>query len=213
MLKKSLLVLSAAAVMAACSPATEDTTPDEAMMDNDQAMMQDDTSMMNDQNSDSMDSEMMGSEDGVMVGGAQMVPTKDIVDNAVNSSDHTTLVAAVQAAGLAETLKGNGPFTVFAPTNSAFDKLPSGTVDELMMPENKEQLTSVLTYHVVPGNYTSADLEDGMSLTTVQGEELTVSMRNGNWYVNDAMITIPDVISSNGVTYVIDSVIMPPSMR
>ena len=167
-----------------------------------------DTSM---QQEESMEAnENVVEDEGVMVGGAMMTPNRDIVDNAVDSTDHTTLVAAVTAAGLAETLKGPGPFTVFAPTNAAFAKLPAGTVDTLVKPENKEQLTSILTYHVVPGRYTSADLKEGMTLTTVQGEMLTFTMKDGQWWINEeAMIEIPDVISSNGVTYVIDTVLMP----
>ena len=148
-------------------------------------------------------------EPGVMVGGANMVPSKDIVDNAAGSADHTTLVAAVTAAGLVETLKGAGPFTVFAPTNEAFNKLPAGTVDKLLKPEMKSDLTTVLTYHVVPGAFRSSDLKDGQKLKTVQGEELTVGYKDGMWTVNGANITIADVISSNGVTYVIDAVLMP----
>lgn len=153
-------------------------------------------------------------ETGVMVGGANMVPSKDIVDNASNSADHTTLVAAVKAAGLVETLKGTGPFTVFAPTNEAFNKLPAGTVDKLLKPEMKGDLTKILTYHVVPGALKSTDLKDGQELTTVQGEKLSVWNKDGKWMVKDAKgntanITIADVISSNGVTYVIDGVLMP----
>lgn len=155
-------------------------------------------------------SESMAAEEGVMVGGAMMVPSKDIVDNAVESKDHTTVVAAVQAAGLVETLKSAGPFTVFAPTNAAFDKLPAGTVETLVKPENKEQLTSILTYHVVPGRYRSTDITEGMTLKTVQGEELTFTMNEGKWWINGtSMIEIADVISSNGVTHVIDTVLMP----
>ena len=153
-------------------------------------------------------------ETGVMVGGANMVPSKDIVDNAAGSTDHTTLVAAVKAAGLVETLKGAGPFTVFAPTDEAFDKLPAGTVDKLLNPEMKTDLTRILTYHVVPGALRSTDLKDGQKLKTVQGEELSVWSKDGKWSVKDAKghvanITIADVISSNGVTYVIDGVLMP----
>ncbi|MDX3908517.1 MAG: fasciclin domain-containing protein [Sphingobium sp.] len=156
-----------------------------------------------------------------MVGGAAMYPTKDIVDNAVNSKDHTTLVAAVEAAGLVDTLKGAGPFTVFAPTNAAFAKLPAGTVDTLVKPENKAALTNILTYHVVPGRLTAAEIEKqakagkGMAhLTTVQGEMLMVSKENGGWYLTDAKggkskITIPNVMQSNGVIHVIDTVLMP----
>ncbi len=148
-------------------------------------------------------------EQGVMVGGASMVPSKDIVDNASASSDHTTLVAAVKAAGLVETLKGAGPFTVFAPTNEAFNKLPAGTVDNLLKPEMKADLTNVLTYHVVPGAFKSSDLKDGQKLKTVQGEEITIGYKDGKWTANKANITIADVVSSNGVTYVIDDVLMP----
>ncbi len=157
-----------------------------------------------------------------MVGGAAMYPTKDIVDNAVNSKDHTTLVAAVKAAGLVETLKGPGPFTVFAPTNAAFKKLPAGTVDTLLKPENKAQLTQVLTYHVVPGRLTAMDIaakakaNGGKAmLTTVQGEQLTAwKDKAGGWWLTDAKggkakITIPNVMQSNGVIHVVDTVFMP----
>ncbi len=154
--------------------------------------------------------QMMDKEQGVMVGGAMMVPSKDIVDNAVNSKDHTTVVAAVKAAGLVETLKGTGPFTVFAPTNAAFEKLPAGTVETLLKPENKEKLTGILTYHVVPGRYTAADIKEGMTLKTVNGQMLTFNMKDGKWWINEsAMIEIADVMSSNGVTFVIDSVLLP----
>ncbi|RDC64598.1 fasciclin domain-containing protein [Adhaeribacter pallidiroseus] len=150
-----------------------------------------------------------GSEKGVMVGGAMMVPSKNIVENALGSSDHTTLVAAVKAAGLVETLSGTGPFTVFAPTNAAFDKLPAGTVDELVKPENKEKLTSILTLHVVPGALRAKDLKDGQTLKSVNGETLTVSKKGGMVMINGAHVATADVISSNGVTHVIDTVILP----
>ncbi|SHI95179.1 Uncaracterized surface protein containing fasciclin (FAS1) repeats [Hymenobacter daecheongensis DSM 21074] len=161
-----------------------------------------------------MSNASMGSSEGVMVGGSMMVASKDIVDNAVNSTDHTTLVSAVKAAGLVETLKGAGPFTVFAPTNAAFDKLPAGTVNTLVMPENKAKLTTILTYHVVPGRYTAADLKDGQMLTTVQGEMLTVVAKGGTVMLRDAKggmatVTIPNIIDSNGVTHVVDTVLMP----
>ena len=146
---------------------------------------------------------------GVMVGGALMVPNLDIVENAMNAKNVTTVVAAVKAAGLVDTLKSKGPFTVFAPTNDAFAKLPAGTVETLVKPENKVTLTSILTYHVVAGRYTSADLKDGMMLKTVQGGTLTVRMKDGKWWINDAMVQTADVISSNGVTFVIDTVLMP----
>jgi uncharacterized surface protein with fasciclin (FAS1) repeats len=189
---------------------------DEKMMMNDnneQAMVNDnDNDSMMDENSN-MDEDMdnkMAMEKGVMVGGAMMVPSKDIVDNAVNSKDHTTLVAAVKAAGLVETLKGDGPFTVFAPTNAAFAKLPAGTVDKLVMPESKDMLTSILTYHVVPGAYKSSDLKDGMTLKTVNGQNLTFTEKDGAWWINGtSKIEIADVVSTNGVTYVIDTVLMP----
>jgi len=176
----------------------------------DNTVKTDDTATKNTQ----MEPAPMPEEKGVMVGGANMVPSKDIVDNAMNSADHTTLVAAVKAAGLVETLKGAGPFTVFARTNQAFGKLPAGTVDNLLKPENKAKLSNVLTYHVVPGSYKSTDLKDGQKLKTVQGEELTIWYKDGKWAVSDAKggkvnITIADVISSNGVTYVIDGVLMP----
>ena len=137
-----------------------------------------------------------------------MSPSQNIVENASASTDHTTLVAAVKAAGLAETLSGAGPFTVFAPTNAAFEKLPAGTVDNLLKPENKQQLTNVLTYHVVPGTYRAADLKDGQKLKTVQGNELTVMMKDGKVMIDGATVTAPDVQSSNGVIHVIDAVVM-----
>ncbi|MFN0082759.1 MAG: fasciclin domain-containing protein [Ferruginibacter sp.] len=148
-------------------------------------------------------------EAGVMVGGANMVPSKNIVENAAGSADHTTLVAAVKAAGLAETLSGAGPFTVFAPTNAAFAALPAGAVDGLLKPESKDKLTGVLTYHVVSGAVKAADLKDGQKIKTVQGEELTVGVKDGKVTINGANVTIADVVSSNGVTHVIDAVLMP----
>lgn len=151
-------------------------------------------------------------EEGVMVGGAMMVRDLDIVENAMKANNVTTLVAAVAAAGLVDTLKGPGPFTVFAPTNAAFDKLPAGTVDTLLVPANKADLTDILTYHVVPGRYTAAELKNGMELTTVQGKKLMIGNMNGKITVNGtAMVETADVISSNGVTFVIDSVLMPPT--
>ncbi len=148
-------------------------------------------------------------EAGVMVGGANMVPSKNIVENAAGSSDHTTLVAAVKAAGLAETLSGAGPFTVFAPTNAAFSALPAGAVDNLLKPEMKKDLTGVLTYHVVAGALKAADLKDGQKLKTVQGQELKVSVKDGKVMIDGANVTTADVVSSNGVTHVIDALLMP----
>ncbi|MEO6820212.1 MAG: fasciclin domain-containing protein [Ginsengibacter sp.] len=156
-----------------------------------------------------------------MVGGAAMYPTKNIVENAMNSKDHTTLVAAVKAAGLVSTLESKGPFTVFAPTNEAFAALPAGTVDNLVKPENKKTLTSILTYHVVSGKFSAKDLmnkvkkENGKAtLKTVQGENLYFTMKDGKLMITDAKgnmadITIADVDQSNGVIHVIDKVLMP----
>ena len=161
-----------------------------------------------------MKSDSTSTEKTVIVGGAAMYPSKNIVENAVNSKDHTTLVAAVKAAGLVETLSGAGPFTVFAPTNEAFEKLPAVTVDTLVKPENKAALTKILTYHVVAGKLSAADLTDGKKLKTVQGEELTVKNAGGKVTLTDAKggsanVTIADVIQSNGVIHVIDTVVMP----
>jgi len=176
----------------------------------DEEGMKEQTTMQANEMDEDMDEDMpMEEETYVMVGGAKMIPSKDIVDNAMGSADHKTLVAAVQAAGLVETLKGPGPFTVFAPTDAAFNKLPKGTVETLVKPENKAKLTSILTYHVVPGTYTSKDLKDGQMLKTVQGESLKVTEKNGKWYVDGAQITIADVADKNGVTHVVDAVVMP----
>jgi uncharacterized surface protein with fasciclin (FAS1) repeats len=156
-----------------------------------------------------------------MVGGAAMYPTKNIVENAVNSKDHTTLVAAVKAASLVDTLEGPGPFTVFAPTNEAFDKLPAGTVDTLLKPENLDQLKKILTYHVVAGKLTAKDIAKQIkagggkaTLTTVEGGTLTATMQGGKFILTDekggtATVTIANVIQSNGVIQVIDTVLMP----
>lgn len=165
--------------------------------------------------------EMAGSQKTVTVGGAQMSPSKTIVANAAASKDHTTLVAAVKAADLVDTLSGAGPFTVFAPTNAAFAKLPDGAVDGLLKPENKGALTGVLTYHVVPGRMTAQDLLAKVragggkaALTTAQGEALTVSQQGSDLLVWDAKggsakVTVADVGQSNGVIHVIDKVLMP----
>jgi uncharacterized surface protein with fasciclin (FAS1) repeats len=156
-----------------------------------------------------------------MVGGAAMYPTKDIIDNAVNSKDHTTLVAAVKAAGLVETLKGAGPFTVFAPTNEAFAKLPAGTVDNLLKPENKATLTKVLTYHVVAGRWSAAQLVEKIKagggkaeLKTVSGGTLTAMLKGKKVYLVDekggqSWVTIADVFQSNGVIHVVNTVLLP----
>jgi uncharacterized surface protein with fasciclin (FAS1) repeats len=163
----------------------------------------------------------MGKEKTVEVGGAPMFPSKNIVQNAVNSKDHTTLVAAVQAAGLVETLSSPGPFTVFAPTNAAFAKLPAGTVDNLLKPENKGALTGVLTYHVVAGKMSAKDVMAAIkkgggkaTLTTVNGQTLTASMMGNKVMIAGAgggmgHVTIADVNQSNGVIHVIDGVVLP----
>lgn len=133
----------------------------------------------------------------------------DIVDTAVSAGSFSTLVAAVQAAGLVDTLKGDGPFTVFAPTDEAFAALPAGTVDDLLKPENKDKLAAILTYHVVSGKVMSTDLSDGMTAKTVEGSEITVDLDNGVM-INDANVVTADVAADNGVIHVIDKVIMPP---
>lgn len=160
-------------------------------------------------------------DDNPMVGGAPMLKTKDIIDNAVNSKDHTTLVAAVKAAGLVETLKGAGPFTVFAPTNAAFDKLPKGTVDNLLKPESKKALTGILTYHVVPGKMDAAAIVKGIeegkgkfAMKTVAGGTITASMEGKDVILTDekggkSKVTIANVMQSNGIIHVVDSVLMP----
>jgi uncharacterized surface protein with fasciclin (FAS1) repeats len=160
-------------------------------------------------------------EKTTMVGGAAMYPSKNIVQNAVNSKDHTTLVAAVKAAGLVPTLESKGPFTVFAPTNEAFKKLPDGTVQSLLKPENKDKLKAVLTYHVVPGRLTTSDLKEKVKeghgkamLKTVEGKPLTIETKDGKLWIIDekgdkARITIANVMQSNGVIQVINSVLLP----
>jgi uncharacterized surface protein with fasciclin (FAS1) repeats len=159
----------------------------------------------------------------VEVGGAPMYPSKNIIENAINSKDHTTLVAAVKAADLVETLQGDGPFTVFAPVNKAFEKLPKGTVESLLKPENKPALTAVLTYHVIPGKISAADfiaaIKKGggeVSYKTVEGEELTVKQNGRRLEIIDAkgdksFVTIADVNQKNGVIHVVDTVLLPKS--
>jgi pentapeptide MXKDX repeat protein len=175
--------------------------------------------------SDSMSTDSMGSDamasDTVMVGGAPMYPNKNIIENAVNSADHTTLVAAVKAAGLVDTLSGPGPFTVFAPTNAAFAKLPAGTVENLLKPENHDMLVKILTYHVLSGDYSAADLmakSQAMggraNFTTVSGDAITAEVRGNSLWIYDenggaAKVTIADVNQSNGVIHVIDDVLLP----
>lgn len=191
-----LALLSTGLFITSCNDSGKETTTTTEMSDTA-------TSKMADQ------SAMATEEKGIMVGGANMVPSKNIVENAVNSTDHTTLVAAVKAAGLAETLSGTGPFTVFAPTNAAFEKLPKGTVEGLLKADKKADLTKILTYHVVPGSMMAADLKDGQNLTTVEGGTLKVSVKDGKVMINGANVTIADIVSSNGVTHVIDGVVTP----
>ena len=166
--------------------------------------------------------QMMGTrDDNPMVGGAAMYKTKDIVDNAINSADHTTLVAAVKAAGLVDTLKGKGPFTVFAPVNSAFEKLPAGTVETLLKPENKAMLTKILTYHVLAGDFDSKSVASAIKkgngkaeFKTVSGGKLWATLDGGKVVLKDekggmSTVTIADVRQSNGVIHVVDSVVLP----
>ncbi|TFY98811.1 fasciclin domain-containing protein [Ramlibacter rhizophilus] len=172
-------------------------------------------------NSTAMGSSAMGAAGTKMVGGAEMFPSRDIVDNAVNSRDHTTLVAAVQAAGLVPTLKSSGPFTVFAPTNAAFSMLPAGTVDTLLKPQNKASLTQVLTYHVVPGHIDARALAQQIQagggkamMKTASGGTLTATLRGDAVVITDAkgnaaVVTVADVYQSNGVIHVVDKVLLP----
>lgn len=194
-MKKQFLSLAMGVAIIAMSAACNSNTSDSSMGD---------TTAV-----DTMMTDTTMTEAGVEVGGAMMVPSKNIVENAVGSSDHTTLVAAVKQAGLVETLSGTGPFTVFAPTNAAFDAIPKATLDGLMKPEMKADLTKILTYHVVAGAVKAADLKDGQELTTVQGGKLKVSIKDGVVMINNAKVTIADVVSSNGVTHVVDAVLMP----
>ena len=203
-MKKVLIAAGVAALLSACS-----------------GMGHDKMGMNHDKMAMDHDKMAMSKDSAVMVGGAPMLPTKDIIDNAVNSKDHTTLVAAVKAAGLVDTLKGPGPFTVFAPTNEAFAALPAGTVDTLLKPENKPTLTKILTAHVVPGRLDAMALHKQImagggkaSLKTVSGDTLVVSMRGDKVLVTDekggtATVTIPNVYQSNGVIHVVDKVLIP----
>lgn len=201
-MKHALLLMATAATLALVS--CGDNAADDAAGDNDTTVVQMDNGAAP---ADTITA-MAPAEQGVMVGGAMMVPSKDIVDNAMGSNEHTTLVAAVKQAGLVETLKGAGPFTVFAPTNAAFDAVGKDAVAGLMKDENKEKLGKTLKMHVVSGSYRAADLKDGQELTSVEGKKLKVSMKDGKVMVGGATVTTPDVISSNGVTHVVDKVIM-----
>lgn len=159
-----------------------------------------------------MNNDAMGganAEAGVMVGGAMMLPTQTLVENASEASNLTTLVSAVQAANLVETLSGPGPFTVFAPDNAAFAEVPESTLQSLLQPENRAQLQGILTYHVVPGRLMASDLRDGQMLTTVNGAQLEVEIMNGTVMVGGATVTQANVAASNGVAHIIDDVLMP----
>jgi transforming growth factor-beta-induced protein len=169
----------------------------------------DDSDNMDNKEESSMSSE--SSETGVVVGGATMLPSQDLVENLSQASILSTLVTAVTEAELVETLQGDGPFTVFAPTNTAFDALPEGTLDSLLLPENQAQLADVLTFHVVAGEFLASDLSDGQRLTTVQGDDLVVYIQNGEVTVNGAVVSTTDAVSSNGIFHVIDSVVLPPA--
>ena len=208
----TVMAATAALTIGACSKADDDTAmANDIVMDNEMAM---DNGAMADMNG-------MAGTAPVMVGGAEMLPTKTIVENASMSADHTTLVAAVKAAGLVETLSGPGPFTVFAPTNAAFGKLPAGTVDGLLKPAAKADLAKVLTYHVVAGTMTAAQVAEAIKagggkaeLTTVQGGKLTATEAGGKVTLTDAkggksIVTQADVTQSNGVVHVVDTVLMP----
>ncbi len=207
----TVMAAAAALTIGACSKAEDDTAmTNDIVMDDEMAM---DNGAMGDTNG-------MAGTAPVMVGGAEMLPTKTIVENASLSADHTTLVAAVKAAGLVETLSGPGPFTVFAPTNAAFGKLPAGTVDGLLKPAAKADLAKVLTYHVVSGTMTAAQISSAIKagngkaeLTTVQGDKLTATEAGGKVTLTDAkggksIVTQTDVTQSNGVVHVVDTVLM-----
>jgi uncharacterized surface protein with fasciclin (FAS1) repeats len=220
----TLLAGATVALMTACpAPTTNSNTMVNRMNTNTNMMsnsnMTTNSNMMS--NSNMMGNSMSNTSGNPMVGGAAMYANKDIIDNAVNSKDHTTLVAAVKAAGLVDTLKGAGPFTVFAPTNAAFDKLPAGTVDTLVKPESKATLTKILTFHVVPGKQDAATIAKAIetgsgkaTFKTVQGGTLTASMDGSSVVLTDekggkSKVTTADVMQSNGVIHVVDTVLMP----
>lgn len=215
----TLCLAGAFALLTAC-PAPETNTRVNANVNMMNANMMNSDMNANMMNSNMNANMMSNSGENPMVGGAPMLATKNIIENASNSKDHTTLVAAVKAAGLVDTLEGAGPFTVFAPTNEAFEKLPAGTVDTLLKPENKDKLKGILTYHVVAGNHDAASIvkaiEEGKgkaAFKTVQGEDLTASLDGKDVVLTDAKggkskVTIADVKQSNGVIHVVDTVLM-----
>ncbi|TGE24658.1 fasciclin domain-containing protein [Hymenobacter aquaticus] len=204
-LRTASVALSAAVLAtASLSSCSDNKTTENATAETDAIATVDSAAMMT-------DSARMGKPEGVMVDGVAMTPDKNIIQNAVQATSVSTLVRAVSAADLGGTLSGPGPFTVFAPTNSAFIQLPKGAMAGLMKPESKEKLKGVLTYHVIAGRLVASDLKDGQELTTVNGEKVKISVKGGKIMVNNATIQIPDVISSNGVTHVIDQVLLPPA--
>jgi uncharacterized surface protein with fasciclin (FAS1) repeats len=204
-LRNASFALCAAALAAtSLSSCNDNKTTEKATTETDAIATVDSAAMMT-------DSARMAKPEGVMVDGVAMTPDKNIIQNAVQASSVSTLVRAVSAADLGGTLSGPGPFTVFAPTNSAFIQLPQGAMAGLMKPESKEKLKGVLTYHVIAGRLVASDLKDGQELTTVNGEKVKVSVKGGKIMINNATIQIPDVISSNGVTHVIDQVLLPPA--
>ncbi|WP_316784431.1 fasciclin domain-containing protein [Pedobacter frigiditerrae] len=180
------------ALISSCNLSKADSVPENLVKESDKAV-----------------SDVAVAETSVEVGGTMMVPSKNIFDNISNSKDHTTFIAAVKQAGLVEILSSDDLFTVFAPTNQAFSTINKATLDSLMKSEAKADLTKVLTYHIVLGTLKAGDLKDGQELITVQGGKLKVSVKNGKVMVNNANISIADVVSSNGVTHVIDGVLMP----
>lgn len=225
----TILAGAAFAFMTACPAPTNTNSNTMANRSNMNANMMSNSNMMNNSNMSNSNmgnsnmtsnSNTMSDSTNPMVGGAPMYANKDIIDNAMNSKDHTTLVTAVKAAGLVETLKGAGPFTVFAPTNAAFDKLPKGTVDTLVKPESKAMLTKILTYHVVPGKQDAATIAKAITdgsgkatFKTVQGGSLTASMEGKDVILTDekggkSKVTTADVMQSNGVIHVVDTVLM-----
>lgn len=212
-MKKLPIVLAVAATVLFVGCSMSSKTETQTEYDNLQKQKMEQQRMMDEK----MEQEAMMKKDegtSVMVGGAAMYSTKNIVENVVNAPNLTTLVAAVKAAGLVETLSGTGPFTVFGPDNNAFEKLPAGTVETLVKPENKAMLSNILTYHVVSGTYLASDLKDGQTLTTVQGGKLTVMVKDGAVWIKDenggmAKVLTPNVLQKNGVAHVIDTVLMP----
>jgi len=217
----TILAGAAFALMTACPAPTNNSNTTTNRMNTNSNMMSNSNTMSNSNMMSNSNAMANSSNSNPMVGGAPMYSNKDIIDNAVNSKDHTTLVAAVKAAGLVDTLKGAGPFTVFAPTDAAFKKLPAGTVDGLLKPESKAALTKILTYHVVPGKQDAATIskaiKDGSgkaTFKTVAGGSLTASMEGEDVVLTDekggkSKVTIADVMQSNGVIHVVDTVLMP----